>query len=529
MKGWQQKIRFLFSDMTLVLVVLAFLVLINFWSYRHFIRLDLTENRVYTLSESSKRVAAKLEDTLTIQCFFSRKAPPELSVLKQQITDLLEEYRVSGRGKIKVIFSDPVENPLLQKRVQAMGIPQVQMNVYEKDQAQITNVYQGMAITYEDRQEILPFIKEAENLEYDITSTILRLVRNEKKHIFILTGGGEYDLNGNFASVRRILEPLYGLTAIGPSVESIPKEADLLVVVAPEVIPEKAKRAIDQYVIRGGQVFFLLDRVNIDGGSMTASRRLSNLDDLLASYGVRVTQDLVLDRFNVAVSFRTGYAVVRVPYAFFPKVVKTGFAQDNPVVSRLEALSLPWVTALEPLPRPNIRCMVLARSSSYSWLQRGMYNISPAQEFNPPASEIKSYPLVVVLEGTFPSFYGGTSEATRAGEITGKLTAQQSLQGKATKMLVMGNARFLSNNFISAPGNADFFLNAVDWFTGGDDLIGIRAKKMLSRPLPILTEQQKRLIKFGNMIGVPLVVILIGGIRFYLRRRKRTAYLKGRT
>ena len=85
MKNWQQKIRFLFGDLTLILVVLGFLVLINFLSYRHFLRLDLTENEIYTLSESSRRVVGKLGDPLTIQCFFSKKAPPELGVIRQQI------------------------------------------------------------------------------------------------------------------------------------------------------------------------------------------------------------------------------------------------------------------------------------------------------------------------------------------------------------------------------------------------------------------------------------------------------------
>jgi len=99
---------------------------------------------------------------------------------------------------------------------------------------------------------------------------------------------------------------------------------------------------------------------------------------------------------------------------------------------------------------------------------------------------------------------------------------------KDTKILVMGNARFLSDAFISAPGNADFFLNAVDWFTWGDDLIGIRSKKMLSRPLPILTDRQKSLVKYGNMIGVPLVVILAGAVRFYLRQRRRRIYREGK-
>jgi ABC-2 type transport system permease protein len=530
MKNWQQKIRFLFGDLTLILVVLGFLVLINFLSYRHFLRLDLTENQIYTLSESSRRVVGKLGDPVTIQCFFSKKAPPELGVIRQQISDLLEEYRVNGKGKVKVIFSDPAEDPLLKKRVQIMGIPQVQMNVYEKDQAQITNVYMGIAISYEDRQEILPFVKEAKNLEYDVTSAILRLLRNEKKRIVFLTGGEEYDLNGNFGTVRKILEPLYELAGYNPAtVETIPGGTDLLIVVSPGQVPEKTKYAIDQYVMRGGKVFFLIDRVDINGSTMTASRRDSNLDDLIGSYGVKLTQDLLLDRFNMSINFRTGYTILRVPYAFFPKVVKAGFAADNPIVNRLEALSLPWVTALEIVEKRDVKDTVLARSSPYGWLQRGMYNISPAQEFNPPPGEIKSYPLVVLLEGKFSSYFGGSASGDVAGRIPGEAkTAHLSRSQKDTKILVVGNARFLTNGFISAPGNADFFLNAVDWFTWGDDLIGIRAKQMLNRPLPILSERQKRLIKYSNMIGVPVLVILLGVIRFYLRQRRRNAYLKGK-
>lgn len=530
MINWRQKLHFLVGDLILILVVLGFLVLINFLSYRHFVRLDLTENRIYTLSESSRIVVNKLSDPVTIQCFFSRKAPPELTSLKQQIADLLEEYRANSRGKVKVIFSDPADNALLRKRVQNMGIPQVQMNVYEKDQAQITNVYMGIAISYEDRQEILPFVKEAKNLEYDVTSAILRLLKNEKKRIAFISAGGEYDLNGSFGTVRKILEPLYDLSVFHPAaVDAIPDGTDLLIVVSPEGVSERTKYAIDQYVMRGGKVFFLIDRVNIDGATMTASRRVSNLEELIASYGVKVTQDLVLDRFNTAINFRTGFTILRVPYAFYPKVVKAGFASENAMVNRLEALSLPWVTTLEVMANPDVKSTILARSSPYSWLQRGMYNISPAQEFNPPPGEIKSYPLIVLLEGKFTSFYADSSPGGKgAGNPAGVRTSQPIRSQEDTKLLVMGNARFLADGFIAAPGNADFFLNAVDWFTWGDDLIGIRSKKMLNRPLPILTEKQKRLIKYGNMIGVPLLVVLIGVFRFYLRQRRKNAYLKGK-
>ncbi len=521
-------LRFFFHDLTIILVILGFLVLINFLSSRYFLRFDMTENRVYTLSEASRQMVKDLEDPVNIQCFFSRKAPPELGTLRLQIADLLEEYRVSGKGKVKVSFADPATDPLLQKRVQVMGIPQVQMNVYEKDQAQIANVYMGIAISYEDRQEILPFVKEAKNLEYDITSAILRLLRNEKKQITFLTGDGEYDLQGDFSTVRKMLEPLYELADISSvRIDLIPEETDLLVVLSPQTVPEKTKYAIDRYIVQGGNVFFLIDRVNIDGLNMTASRRDTNLEDLIEHYGVKISQDLVLDRFNVSINFRTGYTLIRVPYAFYPQVVKEGFAPDSPIVDRLETMSLPWVTALEPVPVAGVQSTVLVSSSPHSWLQLGMYNISPAQEFKPTAAEIKPYPLAVLLEGRFRSFYEDAPVAVPPEGTIGNDRPDRGVQSpKDSRILVMGNARFLADAFISVPGNADFFLNAVDWFTWGEDLIGIRSKKMLSRPLPILEDEQKKLIKYGNMIGVPLLVVLIGCCRFFLRRRRKKSYLK---
>ncbi len=336
MRNWRQQIRFLFGDATLILVVLGFLVLINFLSYRHFLRFDLTENRIYTLSESSRRIVSRLEDPVTIQCFFSKKAPPELGVLRQQISDLLEEYRVSGKGKIRVIFSDPAEDPLLQKRVELMGVQQVQMNVYQKDQAQITNVFMGIVLSYEDRQEILPFVKEAKNLEYDVSSAILRLLRNQKKRVVFLTGGGEYDLNENFGTVREILEPLYDLTRLDPAAAgAVPEGTDLLIVVSPEPVTERMKFAIDRYVMQGGKVFFLIDRVNIDGGTMTASRRDCNwrIHRLLRR---ETDPDLVLVRFNLAINFRRAIRYSRFPMPSI-RSGEGGFRDGQPIVNRLDA------------------------------------------------------------------------------------------------------------------------------------------------------------------------------------------------
>jgi len=92
---------------------------------------------------------------------------------------------------------------------------------------------------------------------------------------------------------------------------------------------------------------------------------------------------------------------------------------------------------------------------------------------------------------------------------------------KETQILVVGNGRFLENNFVGNPGNMEFFLNALDWATWGKDLIGIRSRSVTDKPIPILTEQQKRVLKFANMLAIPILVALFGFIRFYLKSRKK--------
>jgi ABC-type uncharacterized transport system involved in gliding motility auxiliary subunit len=86
---------------------------------------------------------------------------------------------------------------------------------------------------------------------------------------------------------------------------------------------------------------------------------------------------------------------------------------------------------------------------------------------------------------------------------------------------VVANARFINDNYTEIPGNIEFFLNAVDWFTWGKDLIGIRSRMVLDRTLPFLSEQQKTAIKFANLGAVPILLALFGIIRFYIRKKKK--------
>ncbi len=253
-----------------VLIIVGFLVLINFLAMRHFGRLDLTQNKLYTLSDSSINVASTLDDIVKVTCYFSKNLPSYVMPLKQQVSDILDEYRAYAKGNIQIEFLDPTEDPALAQKLRFMGIPQVQLNIMEKDQASATNVYMGVAVSYEDKQEVIPFVKDVNNLEYEITSSILKVTRKEKKTVGFLTGHEEHSIYGDYQTVHKALTREYEVEEVNlSSGQPVPDHINVLVVAGPTRLTEQDKYAIDQYIMKGGKVVFLIDIVTISprGGS----------------------------------------------------------------------------------------------------------------------------------------------------------------------------------------------------------------------------------------------------------------------
>jgi len=202
---------------------------------------------------------------------------------------------------------------------------------------------------------------------------------------------------------------------------------------------------------------------------------------------------------------------------------------------------LPWAGALEPLSEanPDLDITVLASSSPHSWVQKGMYNINPSQEYQPPSEEdVKQYPLAVWVQGSFKSFFADKEvppvESETPDTEADAEKQQESEEGQPgtdretitrspedTQILVVANSRFLEDNFITNAGNLEFMLNALDWSTWGEELIGIRSRQVTDRSLPILTEHEKTIVRFANMFAVPILVALFGFIRFYIKRKRK--------
>ena len=380
-----------YSAMALLLVALV-LVAANFLASRMLARIDLTRDREFTVSDATKQVLRGLDDLVTIKVYFSKKLPPNLAMLRRSIDDILREYEAHAKGNLRVEHIDPGDDPEEEQKLRFLGIPQIQLNVLEKDQLQVINGYMGIAILYADRHHPIPIVQDSRTLEYDLTAGILLVLSEEKRVVGYLTGHQEPQLDREFEAMRQLLSDTYEVRTVDleGGREEVPREVSTLIVARPQSVPERDQWQIDQFLMRGGRVLFLIDPIRIDD-EMGLEQPLpvsSNLDEMLAHYGVRLRRALVQDLRNEVAGFTQGYVRYSVPYPLWPKIFGPGLSPENPITSRLDALVLPWCGPLEPLlpeagaepdsalltrmaPQPDVRATVLGRSSEQAWLQQG--------------------------------------------------------------------------------------------------------------------------------------------------------------
>lgn len=549
----KRRLKYGLSSVAAVLVLAGILIALNIIGDRLFLRADMTEGKEFTVSPATKQILRRLDDLITVHVFFSSKLPPQLATLQQQLGDLLKEYQVYSGGKVQVRFIDPAEKPETQQQAQSMGIPQLQMNLLEKDQYQVANIYMGIGLQYLDKTQAIPVVQDVGTLEYDLTSAIVKLTQEKEKTIGFLTGHQERDLQKDYQGLKDVLSSAFSVRAVNLNSgrTPVPEDISCLVVAGPKNVPERDAYLLDQFIMRGGRAIFLIDPITMNEQmGLQAFPATSGLEDLLASYGVEIKSSLVLDARNAMASFAAGYFSYTTPYPFWPKVTQEGLDKESPITSRLEAVTLPWTAPLamkvqqasatgspaadapDGSPQPKVTGVVLARTTNKAWLQSGRYDLNPQSPTLRMAQPMgQMYPLAVALTGEFQSAFAGKpvphlpSEGTPAGmgePPAAPVDGPTLTASPTTQILVVGNSQFVSNTFLrTAPENILLFQNAVDWMTLGNELISIRSRGATERPVKELSAGAKTAIKLALTFGLPALVVAFGLLRGVLRRRGR--------
>ena len=202
------------------LLLFTMLLLLNAISNNYFFRLDLTDNKMYSLSASSKSVVKQVDDLLAMKVYFSDDLPGEYANNRRYLQDLLEEFEAISDGNIGFEFFRPEDDQNIEQEAQKAGIMPVQMQVVENDKMEVKRVLMGMVILYEDKKEVLPVIQTTTGLEYEITTKIKKLVETNKPEIGIAVLESQSD---QFQTIRNVLNQRYSARSINFS-EKIPSD-----------------------------------------------------------------------------------------------------------------------------------------------------------------------------------------------------------------------------------------------------------------------------------------------------------------
>lgn len=558
------------ESLIFLLFVGGILVLLNVLAaYFRTPRIDLTQNRLFSLAEGSQRLAASLDDRLEITAYFTENLPPPFNATERQVRDLLSEYAAKSNGNIVVRFVNP-DDEQSQRAARADGIQPVAHQKIEEDQVAVVEGYRGIVLRYLDEKKTIPVIQDTTGLEYTITTAIKELV-GERKPIGVVSGHGSPTLEQGLSSLKSVLK-LYDVREVDPSQEIDPALAALLIVSPTEAFSDQELRRIDQYVMRGGSLGVFGGALAIDlNGAMGPSARpvSSRLDGLLGPWGVHMSSKIVADAQCSRAPMRGPMGLqVLVPYPPIPVLQLDAEQLEHPVMFRLASPMLPFVAPLELTEVPQGESVtVLARSSEDSWAMSGSpISLEPR---NPSewkmSSDVGPFDLMVAIEGKLPSAYAAPIDEEATDAVQTPPIAERDV-----RVLVVGTSTFLEDSFMPPrPPEGEvqmnaalaLALNAIDWLAADSDLIAIRAKTIEEPALDIpdsvlaaedtaltaaeqgdeqgvesaLAERKaaieswnakKMAYRWLNTLGIPILVALFGLLRWRQRsRKKRTLQL----
>ena len=446
-------------------MVVLIVVLANVLATRHFSRLDLTEDRVHSLSHAARVLMARLEKPLVVKVYFTSGLEAPYNNHQQILVDKLDEFRAWSGGRLELTVVDPTLDEDLQEEAKRLGISPIPYSFRSKSRSELRQVYMGAAFIYGDRQKTLRAITQVETIEYDVARTIKTLLdADDVKTIGLLTGHGEPDVlagKGPIKQLRDNLAQSYRLRVVQLGGETgVPDDVDALWVIGPQsTVGLREQYQIDQFLMQGKPVAFFLSNYKPDMRTLRATRVDHGLEALVGHFGVELNKDVVVDRVNngkMRFPVRQGDYVKYLPinYPLIPLVLD--LAEDNVVVKDLDAMTFPFASSLDlpESPNPTVEVDVLARSDEDSGRIKAPQLIDPrVYQRRDPSEEIGAWPLIVTVSGEYRSFFATEDipDSPASGELVPFIE-----DSAPTRLVVAGSADFIANNLA-------FMSNLADW------------------------------------------------------------------
>ena len=476
-------------------------------------RLDLTQQGLYTLSDGTREILGGLDDIVTLKLVISDELPAELQPTLRDVADLVADLRRAADGQLVVENLNPNDDEEVAREARNLGITQNEFNVLRDDEFEVRRGWLGLALLYADQREVIPYINRTDDLEFRLVSAISAMTTDERQGVAFLTGFGSQGPE-TFPSFARALSERYDIQTIDLSVDTVPSlsrdSLDVVVVAGPQQpLGAPAVEAIESFIDAGGSALFLIDKHQVSPETPIMYPVFTGLESFLEAKGVGTDAGVILDHAsnsNIDMGQQSFFRVVR-PYPLWP-IARRG--DTHPTTRDLSNLSAGWATVLTVTDSAVQKLWVTTEMGA---IQAAGGIIMPDALLEPDPDDFQTLTLAVALD---PAARG---DGGSSGEGNGSAA-----EGR---VIVVGDVDFLQEQFVRAnPQNLVFTLNAIDWLAQDEALIGIRSKLRTPPVMAFTSEFQRALLKWGNLVGVPLLFVALGVVRVTGRRRRIEARWK---
>jgi ABC-2 type transport system permease protein len=569
MKKRSTLLRFLF--------IMAALLLLNIIAYYFYGRFDLTREKRFTLTPATKNLLRNLDDVVYVKVYLEGEFPAGFKRLRNSTQEMLDEMRSYAGGMLEYEFTDPMadsdakEREAIAQQLMDKGLQPTRLIENTEDYSEKI-IFPGAIISYKGRDLPTTLLQEQLNktpeetldnsinlLEYNLANTIQKIQAPTKPSIAFLEGHGElapeqiedfaFTLSKYYILKRfNLKDKLY-----------IPSQEFMAVVIAKptQKFEETEKYKLDQYIMSGGKVLWMLENLNTNldslqsnNGAFIATDYGLNLEDQLFRYGARVNFDVVQDmqcnQIPLAVGidqFGNAQNMQLFPWNYYPVI--TNYNPEHPVSKNMDAVMLQFAGSIDTIAgknNSNVQKTILLSSSKYSNRVNAPVKINVndvRQKPDPAKYPDKNIPVAVALEGEFESIFKNRLAFSTQAMVDTLSELKFKDHSKNTRMVVISDGDFCRNEIDPKTGkatplgyykytretfaNKDFLLNIIEWLTDENGIIAARSKEIKTR---LLDEQRVKQEKFKwQLINtlLPIGMVLAFAAIFGWWRRKKYA------
>ena len=463
-------------------------------------RIDLTEDKIYSLAPSTKQIFNDLDDYLTITLYESKDHPINTALTARDVNDFLSDLDARSKYiKIKHRYPDADEKDKEESEI--AGIPPVQFNVQRQGEFQVKTGYLGMTLAYANNKEVIPFIESLDGLEYKLASLTFKMLNDTKKSITFIDLPSS-KTNQSMGSFISLLAQQYEISVIDMNdINNIKTLPDVFIIAGGNyenvdmdlILPNNK---IQDLILQGVSFFVLTDTVNIDSNRMVAYPNQNSGAMLWENFGIIIKNNMLYDLVSYeTLPFGTQSGEVLLPYPYWIRIPPN----DSKVTGKVNSTLFPWASSIE-LIQPminNIKTDPIIITAPTTSIQYDYQDLSPDAKFNPSNNT--------------------------GSQILGVKIENNEISNTTIRSIVISDSDWLTDNIAGRnQSNYALGMNMIDWLAQENQLADIRSKVIRERKLDWSSKgsffSHQSLTKNLNLISSPILLIIYGLTRYTKRK-----------